>query len=379
MSIDLGEIIDDLALRFILSCPEEDFKELDRLMFQFELAHWFYLDEYCEKFPDDLPTLSFANFCSEVFQRFPMLQTHAPRIKEHIASFNKYKNQVPVCGCLLLNKAFSKVIMVQAFGANSWNFPRGKINQGESHLECAIRETKEEIGYTASIESLDENKFIETTSGKKKIKLFIVENVDESTEFKTQTKNEIAKIRWQHIASMKPNQDKFRNIWPVIQKLKQWIRKMKKERKSSPNTREQSTSSVNSVYTTSSSDYNNTKRSKGKSQVQQNQQSISTLQNKKQRASHEKKNESLLSKQISQNNQNSQNSQSSHSSENIQEKSNSKRRGKGKRDGQTQSNSKKPNNNNNTNNQLSESSIPISSSFQNFSFDAKEMLKAIHG
>lgn len=36
----LVEVFDDLATRFILTCPEEEFSSFERLFFQIELAHW---------------------------------------------------------------------------------------------------------------------------------------------------------------------------------------------------------------------------------------------------------------------------------------------------------------------------------------------------
>jgi len=35
------EIFDDLATRFILTCPVEEFSSFERLFFQIEQAHWF--------------------------------------------------------------------------------------------------------------------------------------------------------------------------------------------------------------------------------------------------------------------------------------------------------------------------------------------------
>ena len=40
------EILDDLGSRFIINVPEEERKDLIRICFQIELAHWFYEDEY---------------------------------------------------------------------------------------------------------------------------------------------------------------------------------------------------------------------------------------------------------------------------------------------------------------------------------------------
>jgi len=36
----LVEVFDDLATRFILTCPVEEFSSFERLFFQIEAAHW---------------------------------------------------------------------------------------------------------------------------------------------------------------------------------------------------------------------------------------------------------------------------------------------------------------------------------------------------
>lgn len=47
--------------RFILNIPEEEFKSFDRLFFQIEQAHWFYLDFYRES-NTALPNLNLKDF-----------------------------------------------------------------------------------------------------------------------------------------------------------------------------------------------------------------------------------------------------------------------------------------------------------------------------
>ena len=38
------EVLDDLCMRFVLNCPEEELRSWERLLFQVEQAHWFYED-----------------------------------------------------------------------------------------------------------------------------------------------------------------------------------------------------------------------------------------------------------------------------------------------------------------------------------------------
>jgi hypothetical protein len=54
--------------RFILNIPEEEFKSSDRLFFQIEQAHWFYLDFYRERNPQ-LPNLTLQKFGEKSMRR----------------------------------------------------------------------------------------------------------------------------------------------------------------------------------------------------------------------------------------------------------------------------------------------------------------------
>jgi ADP-ribose pyrophosphatase YjhB (NUDIX family) len=38
--------------------------------------------------------------------------------------------------------------MVRGWGINVWSIPKGKINENEVLMNCAIREVEEETGYT---------------------------------------------------------------------------------------------------------------------------------------------------------------------------------------------------------------------------------------
>lgn len=44
----------------------------------------------------------------------------------------------------------TKILLVEQYSAQGthWGFPKGKVNEGESPLECAAREAKEEVGIT---------------------------------------------------------------------------------------------------------------------------------------------------------------------------------------------------------------------------------------
>lgn len=62
------DILDDLASRFIINVPVEERSNLVRICFQIELAHWFYLDFYCEQNKDKLTPCGIKQFALHLFQ-----------------------------------------------------------------------------------------------------------------------------------------------------------------------------------------------------------------------------------------------------------------------------------------------------------------------
>ena len=194
----MNDILDDLCCRFILNLPEEERNITERVCFQIELAHWFYEDFYREKDPS-LPFLSFRPFCLRLFHHCPSLSHYIPYQEGIIKQFIQYKIQVPVCGVILLNASKTKCLMVRGWKSSSnWGFPKGKINQDESKLDCAIREANEEIGFDAS-SFIKESDYIEFSNHGQQNTFYIIQNIPESTPFAPQTKKEIGDIAWHPI------------------------------------------------------------------------------------------------------------------------------------------------------------------------------------
>ena len=52
-------------------------------------------------------------------------------------------------GCILINKETKKIALVCR--DNEYSFPKGHLEEGETLIECAIRETREETGHDCKI------------------------------------------------------------------------------------------------------------------------------------------------------------------------------------------------------------------------------------
>lgn len=60
---------------------------------------------------------------------------------------------VPTYGAVLLSADMKKVLLVQSYWAkNSWSFPKGKVNENEEPIECAVREVNKiyKMAYAAT-------------------------------------------------------------------------------------------------------------------------------------------------------------------------------------------------------------------------------------
>ncbi|XP_071450202.1 m7GpppN-mRNA hydrolase [Hetaerina americana] len=230
------EILDDLSSRFIINVPEEERKDIVRLCFQVELAHWFYLDFYCTTDPKTCKPCGMKEFCTHIFQHIPTLNPHVKDLDSVLAQWREYKLAVPTYGAILLNKDLSQVLLVQSYWAKaSWGFPKGKVNEDEDPSHCAIREVLEETGFDIS-QLMDKNDYIESTVNEQLIRLYIITGVPKDTVFQPRTRNEIKKVEWFPVADLPSNKkdmtpkvkmgvgpNSFFMVVPFIKRLKRWI------------------------------------------------------------------------------------------------------------------------------------------------------------
>lgn len=145
---------------------------------------------------------------------------------------------VPTYGTILLTSDMQQCLLVQSFFAkNSWSFPKGKVNENEDPVKCAIREVYEETGFDCS-HLINSNDFVEgQTSNYQYSRLYIVKNVPIETKFCPRTRNEIKDCSWFKIDLLPTNRNddgyvrdqrkirpnSFYMILPFISKLKHWI------------------------------------------------------------------------------------------------------------------------------------------------------------
>eukprot|EP00041_Stephanoeca_diplocostata_P026072 m.695214 g.695214 ORF g.695214 m.695214 type:complete len:345 (-) comp22887_c0_seq2:1930-2964(-) len=221
----LQDILNDLCTRFLINIPEEHLQDGIRIFFVIEQAHWFY-DDYFRTQDPSLPQLNFPAFAQTILSHWPPFHHLVSKTGEIYTAWKKYKQGVPVCGALILNAQCTKVVMVRSWGSNPmWGFPKGKINDKESKLTCAVREVYEETGFDVK-EYVNETDFIELKQGRQNMTLFIAAGVPENTHFEPQARNEISKVGWfkiNNVISKKYKQPMVCVAPQVAKKLKTWL------------------------------------------------------------------------------------------------------------------------------------------------------------
>ena len=214
-------VVQELCGRFLLSLPSEELQVVSRLFFQIEQMWWFYEDHEADLRPH-LPHMDMEEFGRQVFRLCDLFVPVRSHYDALFKDFKLYLSRVPVFGVFIMNGSMTKVVLVKSYNGSWLGFPRGKVNQDEEEVECAVREAREEIGIDLSGQ-VDPKSFIQFSEGKKNVKLFLVSGVGERTEFETQTRKEIRSISWYDIS-------KAKGLLPSAQwkQLKAWINAKKK-------------------------------------------------------------------------------------------------------------------------------------------------------
>lgn len=127
-----------ICSRFIFNSPHEDHQSSDRLLFLCERAWWYYCDFMCSE-SSKLPKIELTEFVQIsmflldptqnqllflktrnnnkykkliqklVFQHYTFFSVYSLDVPSLIRQWHKYKNQVTVCGCIILNDNLTKV------------------------------------------------------------------------------------------------------------------------------------------------------------------------------------------------------------------------------------------------------------------------------
>uniref|UniRef100_A0AC34F963 Nudix hydrolase domain-containing protein n=1 Tax=Panagrolaimus sp. ES5 TaxID=591445 RepID=A0AC34F963_9BILA len=195
------QILADICERFVISLPDDLKEDNIRICFEIELAFWFFLDNYNDSSVCNVNNKQhredFKNFAKVIFKYVDYLRPRLVEFDKIMTDFVDYKKSIPVKGAILLDKSLNYVLLVQGYYASkgSWGFPKGKVNEDESDVDCAIREVREETSYDIS-DKINSHCYISRVVGKTPTQLFIVKDVEIDFLFKPEAPYEIRRIQW---------------------------------------------------------------------------------------------------------------------------------------------------------------------------------------
>lgn len=247
----LDDWLDDLCARFINCLPRSELSDFARIGLHVEEAHWFYEDFIHPQNPTGLPRLSLKAFSLRIFQHSPLTNELPPQsLSAAFDNFIAYKKRIPVRGLIMLNEAMDQAVLVKGWNKGaSWSFPRGKINQEEDDLKCAIREVYEETGFDVEKAGLVPEhrsvKYFEHIIREQHLRYYVIPSVPMDYKFAPRTRKEISDIRWYKLADLpgrtkkRPGQDtnatatnasRFYMVAPFIEPLNRWVKQQLKRR-----------------------------------------------------------------------------------------------------------------------------------------------------
>ena len=286
---DFLDAMEDVHTRFILNLPEAELEKTESLFFQLEQAWWFYEDWICDNAPPDknLPRFSHLKpFAMKMFE-YSFLLPNVNQFKKMWNEFAQFKRKISNFGCILLNESCTKVVLCQVWNGKSHTFPSGKINQGETGIEAAARETYEETGFdphcqlgmtremlanpttqsqvtwTSPLQEQDMLSYQEADGGKRRT-CYVCCGVPEDFPFAPVCRKEVSKIAWYSIDKIpRPNYA----VAPFISQLRRWIKK--RQRGTDNNKKSRSNKKSKKKKTKNKS---RERGPKGKQQQQQQQQ-----------------------------------------------------------------------------------------------------------
>ncbi|KAI1725197.1 dcp2, box A domain-containing protein [Ditylenchus destructor] len=241
-------IMEDLLFRFLYNIPENEKMSEIRVCFQVEQAHWFYVDFYCSSGNTDYPDckkIGFREFVRQVFYKCDYLQKWKDNVDNIIEGFRLYKSNVPTYGLVLLDSSLNYVLLVQGYFAtkNTWGFPKGKVNEDEVPIQCAIREVLEEVGYDATDKIVSRKRPLQCFLNDTLIRLYIATDVPMDFKFGPHLRKEIRKIAWfsvwdlpaskfddQGCARLGMTPNKFYTVIPFVQDIQKFIQREQAKR-----------------------------------------------------------------------------------------------------------------------------------------------------
>ena len=222
MSVTIPDkLLSELILRFPFN--PEDYSNIDqqyRIFFALQRVLWFCID-HCESVPNlTVPNLTdkqLLPFSIEFCKRHKLLSKTftAQHLTQLFHDFRRAQDTIPTCGCILINQSFDALLM-EGTSRNVWKFPKGKLEDNETEMQCALRETLEETGINATA-YMPHNPSIYHCGDR--LTLFVVPGVSDTLPLKPQELGEVEMLEWVPIEFLRIDFHAVthRDCWPALQ------------------------------------------------------------------------------------------------------------------------------------------------------------------
>ena len=122
-------------------------------------------------------------FAQRIFKHWHHLRPYQAQFNQRWEEYRLYKSQIPSYGALIFNKELDRLLFVIYHNprdriVRKLDFPKGKVDQGESTRDCALREIYEETQLRLH-DQINVEQFVKVETIKHRmVTLFFVEGID---------------------------------------------------------------------------------------------------------------------------------------------------------------------------------------------------------
>lgn len=125
-------------------------------------------------------------FTQRIFNEWSLLRPYLPQLMQLQDDFRlNYKSRIPSYGCVIFNRTLDKLLFCIYHNprdkiVKKLDFPKGKVDEDETALECAVREVHEETNINLRKDQINEDQFVKVeTINNRIVTLYFVEGIED--------------------------------------------------------------------------------------------------------------------------------------------------------------------------------------------------------
>ncbi|KAA6310925.1 MAG: putative decapping enzyme, partial [Streblomastix strix] len=118
-------------------------------------------------------------------------------LQELFSQYMANKHRIPVYGAIIVNSKLDRYLIVKAFdGWDTWTFPKGKVEPGETGIQCAIREINEETGLNIENFITEYSPLLTVEEREHQLTMYIVIGVNDKQKLQTTVREATGRLEW---------------------------------------------------------------------------------------------------------------------------------------------------------------------------------------